>query len=235
MVGNTNPLPLFGMVVLDTSPISAITSPTTPIYDGVWTGLEFMQVLSARYNDKESLLVIGRNSNDEVGIYVLDDQVLDVNPGIGKRYQCRLYTRYFHFNSGFDIKRLLHTNLWLEDIDNDLTVIVYYRTDGLGVWKKSGEANITVEDASPNGRVRNMRIYPSETGCSPDGMPGDDHAFYSCQFCIEFTGQCKIAKVQFQAELLTQDIYIEGCEGILDVTTTPGTKFITLYDYGYRI
>lgn len=226
-----------GIVILDSSPVSMMTSSSTPIYDGIWTGLRFMQVMSARYQDKEQLMFIASTNGGRVGLYVLQDEDLDEENSIVP--QSRVYTKYFHFGSAFVMKSLLHTDIWLEDIHGDLTVSVYYRGDGVKFWKKSGDASLTsdrnVEVAG--GRVRKFRIYPSETECSPDSLPGDAHSFFSCQFCIEIKGICKMSKVQFTATPLTQDVYVDGCDGVVDVTPVASSTsgFLTLDDYGYKI
>lgn len=222
-----------GAVILDTSQISVLTTSSTPVYDGIWTGLDFFHVLSAKRNDKESLVFIGNDRNGDSGIYELNDSVLDKR---SLRQKCRVYTRYLHFNSTFFMKTLQHVNLWLDEIYGNFEISVYYRADGLSLWKEAGSARIK-GDNNKSGRARSIRIYPSETECSADNQPGDAHAFFSCQFCIEFKGRGKITKAQFVALPLTQDIYFDACEGDIDVSLDDAmsSNFLNLNDFDYKI
>ena len=220
-----------GLVVLDTTPVSAITAPATPVYDGVWTGLKFMSVLSGRYNDNNDLIILGENSGGNAGVYVLDDKS---NDSENISIQSRLETRYFHFGAPFDMKTLKHINVWLEGITGRMDFTIYYRADGFGFWKIAGTSKISSSGDNP-GRVRSVRIFPSETEASPDDQVGDAHAFYSVQFCFEFIGRGKISKVEIVSSLIGQDIYEEGVEKEFDVGVAEGGNFISINDYEYMI
>ena len=185
-----------GLVVLDSASLYSMSQAPSPVFDDIWTGLDFLQVVSARFQGKESLFVFAR-CGGSLGLYIVDTAAKSDD---GTPILSRMYTRQFSFKSA-DIKKFSRCELWIRDLVGDAEIALYYRADGYYLWKKCGTLSVRAGTSGfPQSRYRLTLAPTEENPCdSASGRPL--RAGSAFQFCLEWTGSLKIEKAMFFADI----------------------------------
>ena len=221
-----------GLISLDTAQVAAMTGEDAASYDGVWTGLDFAQVLTACRDGQPNTFLFTKTPS----LYRLDSDVTnDYNGTAFVPIQARLETRVFNFES-IDVKKLQFVELWLGDLVGNATLTVYYRPSGYPLWARAGQRVIQVASGSLPQTRRRLRI-PIDSGvtfCDPVTQERLSSAT-SFQFAIEWSGHLQIeafrAVVQVVGEA-TPSVCDEDVQAVLAVSETAG---VVLDDFGYRV
>lgn len=189
--------------VLDTAKAASISGAENPSYDGVWTGYNYLQVLSARKNKEWLTFIVVKDlsASDSVSLLWLDSSA---NTDCSKvPVKSVIWTRMFEFNSPSDTKKLILAELWLSDIKRNTDVSVYFRPRGYHKWSLAATKTIVVPEGSqPQTRRRlHFPVPMTATGCNP----ASNEKLYlatSMQFAIVFTGRCKVDRFLATATLV---------------------------------
>lgn len=228
------------VAVLDTAPLASITSQTpAPAYDGFYTGLNFLQVLRARYDGRDTLFAFTRSADGELELWKLEDDTSEEYvDGVDTPTQCRIKTRGFVFGNLDTLKTFDFIDLWVSDVRGPASVTAYWRADGYELWNECNTisfcADMTESGAQPQSRYR-IRLQPADETYDPvSGRSTDVGACF--QFCIEWTGRLKIEKILFNATEAT-DTVENFCEedGTDCVALTEGSGGIVLTRDSYTI
>ena len=144
------------IISMDAAPLATMRGKSPPAYDGVADGLSFTRLLTGRFNGLQRAFAV---SNDDDGNNRLWEILLNgtsdgylsdgsnVTPvPIDNPVTCVIETRRFDFGSpyqsamqGINVmaatkKQLKRCAIWPAEIDGDVTVNVYWRTDNRNQW-----------------------------------------------------------------------------------------------------
>lgn len=228
-----------GLASLDFLPITSLTAPASPIYDGVWTGLRFLQVLNLIYQDKMRAFAFHKDTRDDIHLFYLDDD--DFEDYNEQNPKCRIYTGYRSFSqqdngvSVFDVKRILYIELWLHDVKGDVNFTAYYRPDRHAFWNAMTSGRVRSLSGGDPRRFRRIRLTPLDVGYD-DLTEESLNVGESFQFCIQWTGHMTIDRVRFrmQQEESVEPIIAENIDYDF-VDLLPGDNLIELDDYDYEV
>lgn len=225
------------MIVMDMASIYGLSGAPAPAYDGIWTGVNPRQVLTAVRSNAQLLLVISEGNK----VYSLSNSVY-TDQG-SKKTLCRVYTKvmYFKNNNGADdrvsLKELQYVELWASDIYHDVDVKVYYRPEGYPLWSTLGTATIQAAGSAYPQRRRKLRIALSDDAKTYD--PETKGALFKAsgfQFCIEWSGNLKLTTARFVANgPLAETPNLACAEEDLSDTLTASSDLFELDDYTYNI
>ena len=219
------------LISLDMTPVSAMNAQSSPIYDGVWTGLDVLQVLSARYDDQTRIFVFCDDDANLRLVYLDDDAQLD--PG-DTRPASRLYLGYKTFGNPFEKKQLRFIEIWCRGLYGDVDVTAYFRPDGYPLWSKMASGKL-VSGTGSYRQVRGRLRLPANTGVVTALVQGSRDRLdigYAFQVCLEWTGRMQVDKVMFTAEMKSTRNFIQLCnepDSATDIET--GTDIMELNDY----
>ncbi len=128
--------------VLDFDLISSMGLKSPPVYDGIWTGLDVLQLISAEVNE-ESRAFAFVHSNDGVELWELStDGRFDNDDG---RIESILDLRSYSFRDPLELKRIEDLELFVDRIAGQVEFTVYFRPDQHPVWTEWGQRSLTAQ------------------------------------------------------------------------------------------
>ena len=201
------------------------------VYEGLWTGANFLQVLSAKSNAKPVVFVFA----DGIKLYKVDpDAVFDATDS---SIESKLVTRVFHFGDFVGRKHLRSVDMWVSDVPTDTIVKVLYRPRGYPLWFELGERTINVPAGSlPQNRAKlRFSLDYEDEFCDPVSgfKPFSATGF---QFAIVWTGRMTIEG--FRAEVIpTMEEPPDPCdaESVELLSAADGSTGDSLDEYSYVI
>lgn len=220
------------MIVMDLASVYGMRGAPAPSYDGIWTGVNPVQVLTATRSNRQLLLIISEDNK----VYTTSEAVYEDEGGNDPL--CRVYTKVMYFpNDRVSLKELQHVELWVSDLYKDVDVTVHYRPEGFPLWSQLGTATIPSLGSAYPQRRRRLRIPLSDDAKTYDPETGD--ALYKAtgfQFCIEWRGSMQLSTVRFTASGPLAETPKLACqEEVGSDILTASSSLYELDDYTYNI
>ena len=188
------------LVSFDVAAVSAIDTSTKPIYDGVWTGYDFYQVLLVECDIEDCILTFVRDSDG--GIRILEfneDEYRDESSSIG--IKSRVETGYKPFGDPYSRKKFRYAEFYLGDIQGDCTLTAFYRPDGYPYWAKMTSASLKADATGANQKRKVIRLSPVEPPPADAVEKTILDTGFMFQFLIEWTGHLSIGRMRFVSEI----------------------------------
>jgi hypothetical protein len=223
-----------GMISWDVAAAFYNGSPGPGAYDGLWTGFDMAQVLTALRAGVPTAFVFGRGPV----LYSVDpDASVDTQlDGTRTRIQARVHTAGLSFQDPFQVKKLRHVELWLSGIREDTDIVVYYRPGGYPLWQQLGTRGIKVAAGSLPQVRRRVRVPLDFSQDSCDATTGEPlYSATAFEFAIQWTGCAKIERFRASAEPVGEapaDACSETESKLLSAGAASG---VTLADDSYSI
>jgi hypothetical protein len=186
------------LISFDVSPVSAINMNAKPIYDGVWTGYDFYEVMLGEYQDEDRILAVVRDSDGAIRLlYLNEDQHQDEGD---TDITSKVQTPYKHFENPFINKEFRYAEFFVSDIKGDVTLKAYYRPDHDEFWARMTQATLKGDSTGSNQRRGIIRLTPeSDVPTEPIENKCMNRGFMF-QFLIEWTGCMRIDRMRFYAQ-----------------------------------
>lgn len=109
-----------GLIALDLNNISNLTSRSDPVYDGLWTGLNILQILKGTFNGQERCFAFALEENNAICLYELledDASYFDYDGQNDVEVESSIESRALGFNSnGNQLMYLLCGDLFIDKI-----------------------------------------------------------------------------------------------------------------------
>jgi hypothetical protein len=191
---------------LDFDPITTLGEKTPPDWEGVYEGLDFLQLFNGDFGGREhALAVIVSRETDGIELWELTNNLRFDN--VDTRVNWYVEFPAYTWGREFDLKKLDGGELWVDKLFGQVDMRFYYRQDANPCWQlwhvaRFCTARTTCED------VNNPVCYPSEplreggkfpiTLPVPPLPPCDDinarpmNIGHQFQVKIEVTGWCRI-------------------------------------------
>ena len=131
------PISFQGIGVLDFNSMGVAGDKSPAIFDGVWTGLEVLQLVTGVTNRLPRCFIFSydteSNSNQlwENYPWALFDYPLGVSQ---RKIAAAVNTRGFDFQLPWNLKKLERGDMWIGELSGDTSVNVYYRPDENPCW-----------------------------------------------------------------------------------------------------
>lgn len=178
-----------GLVSLDTASLYSMSEKPAPVYDDVWTGMDFLQVVAARYKGRDRHFVFGRLKGT-LGLWLVDSAARTDD---GTPIQSRLYTKQFSFGSPGNLKKFDKVELWIRDLVGKATVRVYWRSDGSPLWIRTRSIELNAGISGLPQTRRRLTFGPTEYNtCDSTGRPAQVGTGF--QLCVEWEGSLSIER-----------------------------------------
>lgn len=216
-----------GVVSINFDLISSLSNRTSPAWDGLFTGLDILQVLTGRIDEKLRGFAFALNGDALELWEFLEDGTYDLyNTVSGNDYaiqrtpiESQLESRLDDFGDGSQLKKLITAELYVEDLVDNVTLVIKFKPDQSPTWITWTTINLCAnvsqctispaEQASCSVWSANRRQYaarimlprPSEE-CNPlSGMPVCQG--YEFQVRIEGTGHFTINRFKMHAKTIS--------------------------------
>jgi len=183
------------LVSLDLAPLYTFQGGTAPAYDGIWTGLEFMQVVTAApAGGDTAVYVIALGPK----IYRIDNDAKDDD---GTPIESMVWTRGFTYDQPMIRKQFSYVDLWVSEIRGSVEIDVYYRPVGFPYWKLVATRAIMAPDDGKQTRDRlRFALDLSDPGC--DASTGTQlRNATELQVAVVWRGHLRLDKLQAVATI----------------------------------
>lgn len=203
-----------GLAVLSFDTVSGMREQDQPQWEGIWTGLDILQVVTGNVNRVERCFVTSLNAENEIELWELStDEKFDSEDQPISRV---IEYRSFGFpDLGWALKELKSGDVWLERLTGQVDIVAKYRPDRYPKWQfwDSGSrcANykfgpgLTGVPPTPKMEQYRPRVsfkFPEEVPETANNKPlrrGDQF-----QVRLEISGSCRIAQTRVLATALAE-------------------------------
>lgn len=122
-----------GLVALDFNLASGLRYKANPAWEGVWTGLKVLQILTGMVDNKPRCFMFIVNSSNKIQVWelTLDDKFDDTDGRISWSYDSRAYD----FNDSEQFKKLQGGRLVATELTGRLEGTIKYRSDDSPCWQ----------------------------------------------------------------------------------------------------
>jgi hypothetical protein len=232
ITGSTTGTEIFhrGLVALDYTSTSTVGGKSSPAWEGVWSGLQFQQIFSGFFNDRQRCfaMVYGGPGNNQ--IWEITNTYGDDLPlgSVGSaptvpttKIQCQLESRAYDFNSPYNKKKLRRLDLWLSNINGTINMDAAYHMDGKACWTEwppTWQRCATVSDPilmeeNPNSNGYSQNLPQARTQITQPMPPnicdpvvgGYTHFGFNCQVRLVWTGNLTLDKMVVTADDIVED------------------------------
>jgi hypothetical protein len=224
-----------GLIALNLAPVSNLHTKLPPVYDGLWTGINVLQLVKGQFRGVERCFAFTYNQVlDKIELYELlqtgvakfDDDTVPIVKVIetGEKF---LNVRG---KGMFDLICLKGGEVYVDNVVGRVTFQVFYKNDQYACWipwyswpicaKKTNPDAVTEQDANLKPQFRTDMGLPEpdfgEASCDPEtGRPF--RIGNSFQFKFVITGSCRFLMARFYASIEQKPTFSQPiCEPICD-------------------
>lgn len=132
-----------GLIAIDFNNISSLTQRSQPDYDGMWTGLPILQIITGKFNGTDRCFIFALDSENKICLYELtqdDAYNFDFDGTDNVRIESWLISGALFGNEAYPnvikdtLKKLLVSDLFLEELAGNVELDVKYRSDQYPFW-----------------------------------------------------------------------------------------------------
>ena len=210
-----------GLSVLDFRPITNMFDRTQPSWDGVWTGLDILQVVTLKNGGKDHCYIFAINSTTlQIELWELSTQ--DRYDNSTTPITWIIETRNFGFppNGSEVLKELVRSETWLKQITGTVPYTIYYRPDDYQSWLMldTGTFSATggmcsVNCSTPIPPMMQYRPRKLSQGPTTDDECCVNKLFrsgYEFQFRLEIGAPCELRRFRAVAQSQQEEV-VGGC------------------------
>lgn len=215
------------LISLDFAPLSTMQGKSPAAYNGQWTGLNIVKLISGDFQGKNRAFAIttdpdGANRLWELGTNNRADERFHCDDGVDTLVESPItcWVEYPLRNMGVskNRKRLERCDVWLSAVDGPLDLQVYWRPDNAQKWLKWDEAEVCAATTDPTTNTphvwRNLlgQERPQlKTFTIPDSINGittyATRVGFEFQIRLVWTGRCRIHRVMAYGTVLDDPNY----------------------------
>jgi hypothetical protein len=207
-----------GVIALDFKSSSGNFSnnKSSAVYDGVWTGLKALSLVSGEFTGRRRAFAMCFHNNvNEIWEISKDNEFDKPSSSARSNIVCSVTTPNFNFKSASELKKLIRADLWFDMISGGptsaLDVVLFYRPDSSpeyvqwATWTRcftteytNGIAPIDLVTPYAKGYAPQLRApTPSNTANEITGIP--DNLGYDFGLKIKWTGQGRLNRLLVHA------------------------------------
>ena len=209
-----------GQCVLNFDLISSLRTNLPPAWEGAWSGINTMQLITGRVNGVNRCFSFTFDlNNNKIELW---EQLSETAANQAQTFEdngdtpiLSLFETAVLFNK--DVKPLTELveitegEIYISNITDTLNVKVYYRPDFYPCWTLWREFNLAADDDNTTGdgnkqpgyRMRIGLGQPSASDCEPGNNRPLRNGFFH-QFRVEFTGYCVFRGLRVRARTFPQ-------------------------------
>lgn len=216
-----------GLVVLDFVPLTSLVNQETPRWDGLWTGLDIMQLLTVNSEGVDHCYAVVLAPADEQGVRRLQLWELTREKGpdeslvATRRIQRVVESPRLDFSNRAEQKLLEACELWLDKISGTVDFNLYWRPNEHACWyfwkswqvcaKTQRCAGEAVNGCMPSLNLREQfrarvgALKPPEYTVAGTNQPA--RLGYMFQFRLEITGDCEVMAMRVAANRIVEPVF----------------------------
>lgn len=222
-----------GLGILNFEPVSGMFNRGQPAWEGIWTGLQILQIIVLKCFGVDRCFIFSLNSDHEIEMWELSKTNKFDN--IDDRIQWTIETRAMGFKDQSEsLKQLARAERWFDQVSGVVTYAVQYRPDAFWGWLDldSGTVCATTDMCSPPGcspSSPQLQYRPRKLSAAPD----DDceeavsklyRNAFEYQFKLTIDGAARLRRLRAVATDVAEDT-TGGCFGEEDCFEERGCEY----------
>jgi len=217
-----------GLIALNFDPISNLNGKSPSIYDGLWTGLNVLKLITGSFNGIKRAFAFCYNAGNQVielwELLPTSEQNIFDNDNQPMTWS---FETAALFNpptkNPFDLIELVDGEMYFKDIKGMVFVQVWYRPDYASCWVDWHSFPMCANNLSSLDKQRRTRIglpQPDAKLCDPE-TNRPYRIGNTFQVRVQITGACKFMGAQFKARLSEQtEFAVPICSEVCDSLIT---------------
>lgn len=216
-----NPLPVNsgqsaywrGLGVLDFDLLSSMGQKSPPVYAGLWTGVNVMQVVKGTFRGEERCFMFVRNAEDANELWEIDPNNRFDNDG--GRIETVVETREMDYGHPFQIKELETAELWVDSLQGKVEFTLQFRPNWFPCWRPwaTKEQCVVARQCTPAECFMFPTLQPGYKTRIGFGQPPDtcenannmpDRLAYSHAIRLTITGRARVRALLVKARERTE-------------------------------
>lgn len=200
-----------GVTSMDFDPVSSLRDKQDPRWEGVWTGLNILQLVVGQFNGISRLfaIVLANSYGTQFELWELDEKQIHDNGTT--RISCAYESPGLFRASLFNLKRVETARIFASNITGTVEFSMSYRPDNYSLWLPwhtwsvcaNGDQCEVNECMTGNAvqlqyRPRMALPTPAEVCNESTGEPAPK--FYQMQYLVEWVGPCTMNQVRIDAK-----------------------------------
>lgn len=212
-----------GLIALDFNPVTSMFDRSQPVWEGVWNGLQILQILTVNYYGTDRCFMFALNSDHEIELWELSKD--DRFDGGSTRISWVLESRSLGFkDTAESLKQLKRTERWLQDVVGEVSLAIEYKPDGFWGWLPLDSGTVCATTGICDGpacgpllapqaqyRPRKLSAAPDPTDCE-DCTNKQYRNGFEFQFKLSLTGAASLRRFRAVASVLPENV-TGGCLG----------------------
>lgn len=207
-----------GLVVIDFTPVSYLGSSTRPNWEGIWCGLNILQIVSFKINRIARCFIFSLNPQNEIELWeLMKDGIEDYDGTRSVPIVSFIETRAFNFqDNAYQMKKLQKAWVWFTDLQGPLTTEVFYKSNQDPAWHpwhnwilaaKKETCNLTGCAVPKNLRPQYRRPYllPTPENECDDETHTPNNLGEKFQAKFKFTGHVRLDQMIISASAEQED------------------------------
>lgn len=188
-----------GMVALNTSPASSLGEKSSPVYDGLWTGLNVLRLVSGEFGGQHRQFCISFNTS------LARLEIWEIGRDGSGFFDDGYIPIVWGFESaaifGPSVKPLseavevIDGEISLDDVVGNVNVRVWIRAEG-GCWVLWRDVSVCADRSGAPGSFSRIGLGRPPSSCGP-GQSGDVGRWF--QVKMLFAGHCRFVRAKFVA------------------------------------
>ena len=209
-----------GLAPLDFDTVGGTGQKMPPAWEGLWTGLNFLQILTANIDGEERCFVFHQNSSCNIQLWELTRN--GVKDAGNTRIECYVETPSYNFQNPLELKQLEYGEMWADDLQGEVDFTVRYKPNQYPAWvdwnswtecAKTESCNpvagscLTLKNYKPQYRSRMRMPQPEDTCETTNGAPMRNGYEFSSR--IEWVGHARVKAFRLHTYPVVEEPYGE--------------------------
>jgi hypothetical protein len=208
-------VPHRGLAVLDFDILSRMHGAQQPAWEGIWTGLNVLQLVVGSFNGVEKCFAFVLNGANQVELWeVSRDYPHDYGDAGDSRIEWSIEFKSLDFESLFELKSLEYGEVFIDRLQGDCNIKADYRPDEYPLWQswhegwsEGAEDKIILTANSMTPPALPRKQYRSKMGLPEPDYAADEiedlgiKKFFVFQPRLEFRGHCRLRGLRIVARV----------------------------------
>jgi len=215
-----------GLVVMDFDSVGGSGDKMPPVWDGLWTGLKFLQLISTEVDYEDRCFAFHLDTENSCGIQLWEITRNGRKDNGTTDIASFIESSSFSFENPFEMKSLEYGEMFVDELKGNVSFHIKYKPNQYPVWVDWNSFSecvkyenctpdsgcLTFNNYKPQYRTRMLIPQPADDCESTNGMPM--RKAYEFSVRIGWTGDARIKGFRLHAYPVVEEPY-SGC-----ITTT---------------
>lgn len=206
-----------GLVALDFAPVSSMFARGQPVWEGLWTGLQILQVLTVNQPTRTRCFIFALNDDSEIELWELTRDARFDTTVTDQRIAWVIETPSYGFErGGWALLQIAWGDIWLNRVAGVVDAVIKYRPDSDPIWRPWSTLQACATYANcdhtactvPSNwleqyRTR-LRLPEPDAVCDTSNAKPTNYG-YRFAARIELTGHCQVPQFRIAAREQIED------------------------------